>query len=105
MLRRGYVRLSDEEVLTHYGADRQIEFTAPRGTLIVEDTRGLHKGKAVRDRARLILQLQFSNSLFGASYQRASLTQVSDQALARLIEHSRDVYAQYLEPTSGRSPV
>ena len=96
MLRRGYVRLSDEEVLGHYGAARQVEFAAPRGTIIVEDTRGLHKGKAVSGRSRLILQLQFSNSLFGASYPKARLARVSHPQLARLLERSSDIYAQYL---------
>jgi hypothetical protein len=96
MLRRGYVRLSDEEVLGHYGAARQVEFSAPRGTVIVEDTRGLHKGKAVSGRSRLILQLQFSNSLFGASYPKATLTRVADPQFARMIETFGDVYAQYL---------
>ena len=96
MLRRGYVRLSDQEVLGHYGAARQVEFAAPRGTIIVEDTRGLHKGKAVRGRPRQILQLQFSNSLFGATYAKATMRCVSHPGLARLLERSGDVYAQYL---------
>ncbi|WP_280154586.1 phytanoyl-CoA dioxygenase family protein [Piscinibacter sp. XHJ-5] len=96
MLRRGYVRLSDEEVLGHYGQARQVEFAAPRGTVIVEDTRGLHKGKAVSGHSRLILQLQFSNSLFGAIYPKAVLKRVSHPGLAQLMQHSKDVYAQYL---------
>lgn len=96
LLRRGYVRLSDEEVLEHYPAERQIEFSAPRGTVIVEDTRGLHKGKAVHGRARLILQLQFSNSLFGAIYPKATLSQLGNPELAQLVENEGDVYAHYL---------
>ena len=33
--------------------------------MIVEDTRGLHKGKHVEKGDRLIFQLQFTSSLFG----------------------------------------
>jgi hypothetical protein len=95
MLRKGYVRLDDAEVLEHYGAERQVEFAAPRGTLIVEDTRGLHKGKAVSGSSRLILQLQFSNSLFGARYPKATMREVKHPALSRMVARAPDVYAQY----------
>jgi hypothetical protein len=95
MLTRGYVRLSDEEVLGHYGAARQIEFSAPRGTVIVEDTRGLHKGKAVTGRSRLVLQLQFSNSLFGAQYAKATMREVHNPSLAQVMAQAPDVYAGY----------
>jgi hypothetical protein len=70
-LERGYVRLMDDEVDAEFGADRIIEFVAPRGTIILEDTRGLHKGAHVRSGDRLMLQIQFSNSLFGGTYPRA----------------------------------
>lgn len=96
MLRRGYVRLSDEEVLSHYSTEREIEFDAPRGTVIVEDTRGLHKGKAVSGSSRLVLQLQFSNSLFGATYPKASLREPQNQQLRQLIAAAPDVYSIYL---------
>ena len=43
MLKKGYARLTDEEVEGYYGKDKVIEFIAPRGTIIAEDTRGLHK--------------------------------------------------------------
>ncbi|CAM5783099.1 phytanoyl-CoA dioxygenase family protein [Rhizobacter fulvus] len=95
MLRRGYVRLSDEEVIGHYGSARQIEFAAPRGTIIVEDTRGLHKGKAVTGRSRLVLQLQFSNSLFGAQYAKATMREVHNPSLAQVMAQAPDVYAGY----------
>lgn len=96
MLRKGYVRLSDEEVLGHYGRERAIEFTAPRGTIIVEDTRGLHKGKAVSGHSRLVLQLQFSNSLFGATYPKATMRAPANPQLRQLVGSSPDVYANYL---------
>jgi hypothetical protein len=96
MLQRGYVRLSDEEVLEHYGVDKQIVFTAPRGTVIVEDTRGLHKGAVVRGKARLILQLQFSNWLFGATYTKSRMTRPQHPTLRHLLGQAPDVYANYL---------
>jgi len=49
LLKKGYARLTDEEVRHHFDEDNIIEFTAPRGTIIAEDTRGLHKGRHVEN--------------------------------------------------------
>lgn len=67
--KRGYKRLSDEEVMKYYPAEDFIEFTGKRGTLIVEDTRGLHKGKHCVNGDRLLLQFEFSASDFGAEME------------------------------------
>lgn len=73
LLKKGYTRLTDEEVSQHYSPDRTVRFLAPRGTVLVEDTRGLHKGLELRTGDRLMLQIQFSNSLFGGFYPAAAL--------------------------------
>jgi hypothetical protein len=65
LLRQGYARLTDEEVSKYYKKEDFVEFTAPSGTIIAEDTRGLHKGKMVENGDRLVFQIQISNSLFG----------------------------------------
>jgi ectoine hydroxylase-related dioxygenase (phytanoyl-CoA dioxygenase family) len=67
LLNRGYVRLPDEDVAACYPREDFVEFVAPRGTVIVEDTRGLHKGKRVEKGDRLMLEFEFSGSLFGAT--------------------------------------
>jgi hypothetical protein len=96
LLRRGYVRLSDDEVLGHYGAAREVRFAAPRGTVIVEDTRGLHKGNPVSGSSRLILQLQFSNWLFGGEYAKSRIGAVVDPGLQSLMRSAPDVYSSFL---------
>jgi hypothetical protein len=95
ILHRGYVRLSDEEVYGRYGGERCRQFCAPRGSIIVEDTRGLHKGAHVRADPRLILQLQFSNSLFGASYPQARMGRVVDPGLKSLLDTAPRIFRQY----------
>lgn len=87
-LRRGYSRLKDEEVLRYYGPTSERIFTAPRGSILIEDTRGLHKGIALRKGGspRLMLQFQFSNSLFGAEYKMPKLRKLSSKILARMID-------------------
>jgi hypothetical protein len=58
-------RIPDEQIDHHYPAERVTEITGPRGTIFAADTRGLHKGKPLRVGHRLLLQLEFANSLFG----------------------------------------
>lgn len=96
LLNKGYARLSDAEVLSNYGSDKEIRFAAPRGTIIVENTRGLHKGNAVSGNSRLILQLQLSNSLFGAVYPKNRLPAKQTPELVKMIRQSEDVYQAYL---------
>jgi len=62
---KGYTRLTDDEVAASFGADQYKEFTGKKGTLIVEDTRGLHKGKHCISGDRLLFQLEFTTSAFG----------------------------------------
>lgn len=98
LLNKGYARLTDEEVLQHFGLNKRVDFHAPKGTVIVEDTRGLHKGNVVEadGKSRLILQLQFSNSLFGAITPAARLTAVRHPELASLMQSARRIYRQFL---------
>jgi hypothetical protein len=92
---KGYARLTDQEVEACFSRDRFLEFTAPRGTIIAEDTRGLHKGKLVSNGDRLILQLQFSNSLFGGYYPPSRFTCMLNQDLKSMVQEYPRLYANY----------
>ena len=94
LLAKGYARLMDEEVFRHYPREAEVQFLAPRGTVIVEDTRGLHKGLAVRSGDRLMLQLQFSDSLFGGTYPPASFRTLTPEA-KRMIAAYPAIYRNY----------
>lgn len=65
LLRKGYERTVDEEVFRYFPKEREHVFTGKAGTMIAEDTIGLHKGQMVERGHRLILQLQYTSSLFG----------------------------------------
>jgi hypothetical protein len=99
---KGYARLSDAEVRANYPAESIVEFCAPQGTVIAEDTRGLHKGLHVRAGDRLMLQIQFSNSLFGGSYPTAHLRPPLHSDLARRVKEAPAVYQAYLGTAGGR---
>lgn len=64
-------RFQDAELAAHYKPSDFVEITGRRGTLMAVDTRGFHKGKMPQAGNRLILQLEFGNSLFGAIYPHA----------------------------------
>jgi len=96
LLGKGYARLTDEEVRREFAGSDIIEFAAPRGTIIVEDTRGLHKGKHVEKGDRLMLQIQFSNSLFGGFYPKTSMGNDLSADLKKSVEQFPGLYAAYL---------
>ncbi len=95
MTSKGYARLSDEEVLKHYGKDKIKVFTAPKGTIIAEDTRGLHKGTNVINGDRLLFQIQFSNSLFGTQYQKSTIQFQGNDALISFDRENPRVLMNY----------
>jgi len=61
-------RYEDEELKRVYGAENMLELCGKRGSIIAVDTRGFHKGKDLLKDKRLLFQIQFTNSLFGQSY-------------------------------------
>ncbi len=66
LLKGGYVRHADSDVYQHYPSEDIKTFTVPAGSILFEDTRGLHKGTPLIKGERLVLEFIFSNSLFGA---------------------------------------
>lgn len=90
LLAKGYARLDDEEVARHYPASDHVSFTGPRGTIIAEDTRGLHKGQHVERGDRLIFQVELTNTLFGGKVGRTPLRPPFVEALRdRLRDYPR----------------
>lgn len=96
LLRQGYTRLTDQEVGGFYLPDDFVEFTATRGTIIFEDTRGLHKGQHVQREDRLMLQLQFSNSLFGGDYPPVRVARIAHPPLDEMARRYPRLYRNYL---------
>ncbi len=63
ILNKGYSRTSDNQVFAHYSKERERKFIVPAGSLLIEDTRGLHKGLTPTKGRRLLLSIQYSNIL------------------------------------------
>jgi phytanoyl-CoA dioxygenase PhyH len=67
LLELGYVRHRDETIIQRFGRDSYREFVGRKGTIIAEDSRGLHKGKMPVAGDRLLLAFEVSNTTFGAN--------------------------------------
>lgn len=81
-------RLSDAGVEACYERDDLFELTGSRGTVIVEDTRGFHRAKALRTGERLLLTLEYSASLAGKEAEELRVP-ASDWARAHSAAHPR----------------
>lgn len=57
-------RLSDEYLTNQYPKDDIISMTGKKGTIIIEDTSGFHKGVPVVKGYRLLAQLEFCSSMY-----------------------------------------
>ncbi len=68
LLKRGYVRISDEEMAQSFGVENVVEIHGARGTVLAVDTRGFHKGKMLNHGHRLMAQLTFSYPVFAGAH-------------------------------------
>lgn len=82
-------RIEDEEIAANYPAQDILELTAPAGTIMAVDTRGFHKGKSLSKGKRLLLQLQFSNSVFGSPHNKINDANLSSKSVKLKREKSR----------------
>lgn len=57
-------RVEDKTVNEIFGEENVLTFTGQKGSVIIEDTFGLHKGTPVKEGSRLLLQLEYCNSLY-----------------------------------------
>lgn len=80
-------RFSDDEVARHYPSGDLVTVCGPRGTLFAADTKGLHKGLPPVAGARLVFQLEFSTTLFGAPYERLAGVDRTPPLAAALAAH------------------
>lgn len=95
LLSRGYVRIPDEDMAKHYPKEAFVEITGPRGTIVAVDTRGFHKGKPLSTGERLLLQLEYADSLFGGAFSRTPLHPQAGTGLAERIAQFPRLYSKY----------
>ena len=72
LLSMGYERISDKIIKEIYKDDVKT-FNNKKGTLIIEDTRGLHKGDIVKSGFRCLLNIQFNSSNYGTDIVKQAI--------------------------------
>ena len=72
ILKKGYARIEDELIYKSFPKSNIRTFVAKKGSILFEDTRGLHKGQNVIRGKRLMLQLQYSSAIFGSKSRKLS---------------------------------
>jgi hypothetical protein len=65
ILKRGYVRVEDEELEFVYGKNKIKKVTGSAGTILYGNTLAFHKGESPRSSERLILELQYTANNYG----------------------------------------
>jgi Phytanoyl-CoA dioxygenase (PhyH) len=95
LLNRGYARIADDEMAKYYSKSSFIEMIGPAGTIIAEDTRGFHKGKRPETDCRLVLELEFSDSLFGGDAQPLPLKVARGSRLDITAKKHNRIYSRF----------
>jgi ectoine hydroxylase-related dioxygenase (phytanoyl-CoA dioxygenase family) len=79
--KRGYERLSDDDVEKIYSKKDIIDIVAKKGSLLIEDTRGLHKGRNLIKGNRFLIQIQYSSSSFGTTIDNFRMPELNKDLL------------------------
>ncbi len=96
LLKKGYVRIPDEDIQKAYGEDKMVELTGPRGTIIAVDTIGFHRGKPPLSGFRLMFEIIYSSSLFGGTYDQVKLPEQMTSKLKKALREKPYIYQKYL---------
>ena len=70
----GYNRLSDEQINDYYSKNNIKKILGKKGTMFIGDTSCYHRGHPPIIKDRLLLVIEFSNSMFGASHKKINIS-------------------------------
>lgn len=73
ILKRGYARIPDADLKGYYPEEDFKVICAPAGTIFAGDTKCWHKGTALKKDKRLVLEFQYTSSMFGSKYTRLEI--------------------------------
>lgn len=91
--KRGYVRITDEELAQYFDEDSFREIVGSRGTIIFVDTRGYHKGKPPISNDRLLLEFSLCDSMFGGAFQAPKMA-IKNENLKQMAAQVPHIYSR-----------
>lgn len=95
LLKRGYARIPDSDLKKYYRQEDFIEICGEVGTIFAGDTKCWHKGKRLEKGHRLVLEFEYTTSMFGANYPKLKVQQSSDafkEFCRKNIRYSSNIY-------------
>ena len=95
LISRGYVRISDAEMVDKVGKENIVELCGSRGTILAVDTRGYHKGKMPTANHRLVAQMIFACPQFNIHAPRQPLPSNIVPELATALHDRPSVYERF----------
>jgi hypothetical protein len=87
-------RISDDEIAKYYQKEQMLEICGKKGTILAVDTRGWHKGKALTEGERLLLQFEFANSMMGQVYDKIEVPENVDSNFLKHINNNRRTFQE-----------
>ncbi len=78
LLDRGYARIPDADLLNHYKAEDFITVHAEAGTIFAGDTKCWHKGTPLKKGDRLVLEFEYTSSMFGTNYPKLEINNTTN---------------------------
>ncbi len=82
-------RINDSDILDKYGKDNVLSMIGEKGTVILEDTSGFHKGMPVQRGHRLLLQIEYTNCLYFNPVNAFSKNELGEKYIDFLEDHPR----------------
>lgn len=79
LLKRGYARISDKDIFTYHKKEDLIIVIGEAGSVFAEDTRCWHKGTPLISGCRLVLEFEYTSSMFGANYPKYIMKNYSEK--------------------------
>lgn len=92
-----YSRIDDKDVYENYGKEEEVVFTVPKGSILIEDTKGMHKGYHVEKHRRLLLSFQYSNVVFSKYTPPLSIPQNMNGNFKKLLESYPEFFVKYYD--------
>jgi len=74
LLLKGYKRISDDEIKNYYNSESFKVIKGDKGSAFAADTLCWHKGKNLTKGNRLVLELNYTSSLFGVNLDKLSVS-------------------------------
>ncbi len=77
ILKRGYARIPDQDLTPHYKAEDFVVYYGEAGAMFAGDTKCWHKGTPLQKDHRLVLEFEYTSSLFGTNYPKLQVKESS----------------------------